>query len=270
MNQNTTRVDSSHGNGRIDKATEPACYNWRSKQDVNLRKNGFLHFQIGLIIALALVYGGFEATFEFFKDVEPMNQIEEISETEYFLDFSKIEVEKEIVKEVKPLKKKLVQKFTEVKDDFKIEEGKEEFVQEPKEPVVSNAGLGGPPTKEKPKEVRELPMGAITEVPVFPGCERVSKEERLACFQKKMKKHIKRNFRYPNSAIATRQEGRVSVLFKIDEFGKVSDIRMKGPAEVLEEEAERIISKLPQMTPGKVNGRPVRVVYTIPIHFQLN
>ena len=217
-----------------------------------------------------MVYGGFEASFEIFKAIAPIDPIDEISENEYFLDFSKIEVEKEMIKKVKPIKKKFVEKITEVKDDFKIEERKEEFVQEPNEPAVSNSGPGNVPIKKKTEDINELPIGAITEVPIFPGCERVSKEERLACFQKKMKKHIRRNFRYPNSAIATQQEGRVSVLFKIDEFGKISDIRMKGPVKVLEEEAERIIRKLPQMTPGKVNGKPVRVLYTIPINFQLN
>ena len=37
----------------------------------------------------------------------------------------------------------------------------------------------------------------------------------------------------------------------------------------LEKEAARIIGKLPNMTPGKQRGRPVRVPFSIPITFRL-
>ena len=36
-----------------------------------------------------------------------------------------------------------------------------------------------------------------------------------------------------------------------------------------EKEADRIISKLPRMTPGKQRGRPVRVPFSVPITFKL-
>ena len=44
---------------------------------------------------------------------------------------------------------------------------------------------------------------------------------------------------------------------------------MRGPDKTLEKEAHRIISKLPQMTPGKQRGRAVRVLFSIPIVFRL-
>ena len=44
---------------------------------------------------------------------------------------------------------------------------------------------------------------------------------------------------------------------------------MRGPDKNLEKEAERIISKLPAMIPGKQRGRPVRVPFSIPITFRL-
>ena len=44
---------------------------------------------------------------------------------------------------------------------------------------------------------------------------------------------------------------------------------MRGPDKNLEKEAQRIISKLPKMTPGKQRGRPVRVPFSIPITFRL-
>jgi protein TonB len=44
---------------------------------------------------------------------------------------------------------------------------------------------------------------------------------------------------------------------------------MHGPDKNLEKEAERIISKLPKMIPGKQRERPVRVPFSIPITFRL-
>ena len=49
----------------------------------------------------------------------------------------------------------------------------------------------------------------------------------------------------------------------------ISNVRMRGPDKNLENEAGRIIGRLPQMTPGKQRGRPVRVPFSIPITFRL-
>lgn len=57
--------------------------------------------------------------------------------------------------------------------------------------------------------------------------------------------------------------------FKILAGGTISDIMLKGPSPGLEAEAERIILKLPVMTPGKQRGQAVRVPFSIPIIFKL-
>ena len=44
---------------------------------------------------------------------------------------------------------------------------------------------------------------------------------------------------------------------------------MRGPDKNLELEAQRIIARLPKMTPGKQRGRSVRVPFSIPITFRL-
>ena len=62
-------------------------------------------------------------------------------------------------------------------------------------------------------------------------------------------------------------QGRVYVNFIISRDGSIIDIRMLGPDKNLEKEAERIISKLPKMIPGKQRGRPVRDPFSIPITF---
>ncbi len=115
----------------------------------------------------------------------------------------------------------------------------------------------------------DVPFAVIEDVPIFPGCEKVAKSERRNCFQEQMNRHIRKNFRYPEIAQEMGIQGRVYVNFIIAKDGSISNIRMRGPDKNLEAEAQRIISKLPQMTPGKQRGRPVRVPFSIPITFRL-
>ena len=109
----------------------------------------------------------------------------------------------------------------------------------------------------------------IEDVPIYPGCERVAKSQRRNCFQEQINKHIRRNFRYPEIAQEMGIQGRVYVNFIIAKDGTIQNIRMRGPDKNLEKEAQRIISKLPNMTPGKQRGRAVRVPFSIPITFRL-
>ncbi|AKA35640.1 energy transducer TonB [Flagellimonas lutaonensis] len=116
-------------------------------------------------------------------------------------------------------------------------------------------------------EPEEIPFSVIEEVPVFPGCE--NEEDKRACFQEMMQKHIRKNFRYPKVAQEMGLQGRVNIVFTIQKDGSIDNIKMRGPHEALEGEAARIISKLPKMTPGKQRGTPVKVPFAIPITFKL-
>lgn len=113
----------------------------------------------------------------------------------------------------------------------------------------------------------DVPFTVIEEVPVFPGCEDAM--DKRACFNQQIQRHISKNFRYPVEAQEKGIQGRVAIMFLIGEDGNIGDIKLRGPHELLEAEAERIISKLPQMTPGKQRGKTVRVPFSIPITFKL-
>jgi protein TonB len=62
-------------------------------------------------------------------------------------------------------------------------------------------------------------------------------------------------------------------MFVIDKSGNVSNLKIKGTGKdgsgLLEDEAERIIRKLPKFTPGKQRGKAVGVSYAQPINFKL-
>lgn len=123
--------------------------------------------------------------------------------------------------------------------------------------------------EEIPKE-EDIPFIIIEDIPLFPGCEKVAKEKRRECFLEKIHQHIRKNFSYPDTAMDAGVQGRVMVSFIIDKEGVVSISNLRGPDKSLEKEAERIISKLPKMTPGKQRGKPVRMTMSIPITFKLD
>jgi len=116
---------------------------------------------------------------------------------------------------------------------------------------------------------RRYSGGVIEEVPRFPGCESFSEKEAVLCFQTKMQEHIRLHFRYPKAAQRKKIEGKVYLMFIINKEGEISKIRTRGPDEILENEAIRIIQLLPKMKPGKQNGKPVNVPFSIPINYKL-
>ena len=123
--------------------------------------------------------------------------------------------------------------------------------------------------KDEEESRIEVSFATIEDVPIFPGCERVAKSKRRDCFQEKINKHIRKNFRYPEIAQEMGIQGRVYINFIITKDGEITNIRTRGPDENLEKEAVRIISLLPRMLPGKQNGKKVRVPFSVPITFRL-
>ena len=124
-------------------------------------------------------------------------------------------------------------------------------------------------TESRTIESNELavPFAVVDEAPIFPGCE--DAENKRDCFQQSMYKHISKNFRYPVEAQEQGIQGKVNIVFLIDTDGAIINTKMRGPSELLENEASRIISKLPKMTPGKQKGKAVLVPFSIPITFKL-
>lgn len=60
---------------------------------------------------------------------------------------------------------------------------------------------------------------------------------------------------------------KVFVSFTIDEEGKVTDIKTRGPYPVFEQEAVKIMERLPRLTPKVVDGVPQRMKFSLPITF---
>ena len=108
--------------------------------------------------------------------------------------------------------------------------------------------------KDKPKVYR-----VVEEMPIFPGG------------QEEMFKFLMSNIRYPAEAISKNVQGRVIVRFVVDKDGSViapEVVRSVDPD--LDKEAVRVILSMPKWMPGKQNGKPVAVYFSVPIMFRLN
>ena len=116
-------------------------------------------------------------------------------------------------------------------------------------------------------ELETIEIDELSEVPVYHGCENIINKTK--CLQENIQRHIVRNFKYPKEAKKNKIQGRVFVQFIVGTGGYVDIIKTRGPDDLLEKEAKRIISLLPKFKPGILNGKPVRVPFSMPIIFRL-
>ena len=120
---------------------------------------------------------------------------------------------------------------------------KEEVVVEKKEPV---------------KEVKEEVFRSVEQMPTFPGGD--------AALMKYLSSHIQ----YPTMAAENNVQGKVVVQFVVTKTGKVGEVKVvRSVDKDLDREAVRVCKSLPNFVPGRQNGQPVSVWYTLPVTFKL-
>jgi protein TonB len=119
--------------------------------------------------------------------------------------------------------------------------------------------------------IADVPFAIIENVPIYPGCEDMkNNDDRMKCMNEKIKRFVNKNF---NTGLANRLNlsGRqkIGVRFKIDSKGNITDIQSSAKQPLLQDEAARVINKLPKMIPGKQRGKAVNVIYALPIVFDV-
>ena len=84
-------------------------------------------------------------------------------------------------------------------------------------------------------------------------------------------KFLSKNIRYPKTAWKNKVQGRVVVQFVVDKDGSIDDIKIvKSVSWELNDEAKRVVKRMPKFKPGTVGGEPIRMRFTMPIMFRLN
>lgn len=144
-------------------------------------------------------------------------------------------------------------------------------IEEIKEAVIANKteeGVKGdemavvqeeaPVAIEAPKE--EEVFTVVEQMPQFPGGG-----------NREMQLFIIKNFVYSREATNMGIEGKVYVSFEVGSDGKIEKVQvLKGLGYGLDEEAVRVVKKMPSWEPGRMNGRNVKVKMTIPIKLLLS
>jgi len=104
----------------------------------------------------------------------------------------------------------------------------------------------------------DVPFITVEEMPVYPGGE-------AALFA-----DVSRNFKVPAIDRYPGLEGTIHLSFVVNASGEVVDVKiLRGLSPATDAEAIRAIQKLKRFSPGKQRGRPVSVIYTIPIRVML-
>lgn len=113
--------------------------------------------------------------------------------------------------------------------------------------------------QEKPVEKKaEKVFTHVEQMPQFPGGDA------------ELYKFISNNLNYPAMAIENNVQGRVIVQFVVTADGSIGNVKVvRSVDRDLDNEAMRVCKKLPKFIPGKQNGQPVNVWYTLPVTFKL-
>ena len=209
---------------------------------VDLDKKRSLYLQIGFIIALLLVYAAFE-----YKNYD---------KSSYNLgDLNLDDLEEEIIPITKQEQKhppppppppeiiEIVEDEVEIEEELEIEDTESD-----EDEII-----------EIEEEDDDEFFMVVENMPEFPGGD-------LG-----LMKYIQKNVKYPPIAKEYNITGKVYVQFIVDKSGTVTNVKVvRGVDKNLDAEAVRVVKSLPKYKPGKQRGKPVRVMFTIPINFTLN
>ena len=246
---------------------QPKSFSKRNdKKSVNIKWNSKLFFQLGLIVSLALVYLIMETKFEITEKEYASNSkeyLEEIPMVTYSIDeLVPIPKEKKIQKIIEP--KIITKVFEVVSNSTPVKE-----IEKITEPIIG-APIISSPTKVVKKEPELKSIMGVEFVPVFPGCESLTTNiEKRDCMSLKIKKFIIKKFNTDKlEESSTIKTQKIIVQFTIDKEGNVMNVVSRAPNKLLEKEAVRVVSKLPQMIPGRQGDKNVPVQYAIPITFK--
>ena len=127
--------------------------------------------------------------------------------------------------------------------------------------IIAAPEASAPTVAEKAMEAEaktEAPFLIVEQQPEYPGG------------MDALRNFLGKNLNYPRQAASAGVSGRVYVSFVVNTDGSLTDLQVvKGIGFGCDEEAVRVMRKMPSWRPGKQAGRAVRVKYNLPISFTL-
>lgn len=225
----------------------------KKSERADLEKSRFILFEIGLIVALALVLLAFNWK-SYDKTITELYKQRAVDLTEEIIPITEQKApEPPKVEAPKVFSSiKIVEDEAVIDDDIIINAEADQTTEIPEYVPV---------TIEKREEeiVEEEEIFYVVESqPEYPGGD------------KAMYEYLANNLDYPESAKEAGIQGRVFVAFVVEKDGSISNVRvLRGIGGGCDEEAVKVVQNMPRWTPGKQRGIPVRVHFNLPIKFTL-
>ena len=221
----------------------------KKNPQADLNKKWWLFYFIGLTVTLGLVLTAFEWKSYDDQALMELGQVED--DFEDIMDIPPTEQP--------PPPPPVVQlpEIIEVPDEEEIEEEIEVDldVEVTEETVIEDIVFEEAPEEEEVEQIFTI----VEDKPEFPGGDAA------------MYKYLGKSIDYPSQARRMGIEGRVFVQFIVGKDGSIRDVQaIKGIGAGCDEEAVRVIKKMPKWKPGKQRGRPVQVRMVLPVFFKLN
>lgn len=214
----------------------------------DLENKKILFRQIGLVLALLIVFAAFEYKSYDKRQINLQQRAAEEVPEEI------IPITEQNVKPPPPPPPQQVTVLTVVDDNTEVEDVKINVDVDQKTVIEVYV----PPVKEEEEIVEQEIFTIVESMPEFPGG------------QQAMLEFIARNIKYPPLARESGIQGRVFVNFVVEPDGSVSNVKViRGIGGGCDEEAIRVVQSMPKWVPGRQRGKPVRVSFTLPVRFTL-
>ena len=112
---------------------------------------------------------------------------------------------------------------------------------------------------QAPQKEEEAPIYSVVEQQAqFPGGEAA------------LLAYVAKNIKYPAIAVEQEIQGTVNLRFVVEANGSIGDVQIvKSLESHCDKEAIRVVKSLPRFIPGKQQGRPVRVWFTLPVRYSI-
>lgn len=221
----------------------------------SLENKRLLFTEIGLVVALAVVYFDFE-----FKSKESeISMLEDT--TQAIVEDEMIAIENETPPPPPEVPKMpvLSDQIDIVDDEIKLDDDMFMNLEDDANTGIEIMDYKEADVVEEEVEEEAIPFQFVEEKPKFNGGD-----------ANEFTKWVNKNLVYPEIAKENGVSGRVTLQFTVNPDGSVSNVKVvRGVDESLDKEAVRVVSMSPKWTPGRQRDRAVKVNYTFPVIFQL-
>ncbi len=216
---------------------------------VDLEKKKSIFFEIGLIVALLIVFAAFEYKSYDKQTIDLSSRVVEDIQEEL------IPITEQKVKPPPPPPPKQVTQIKIVEDDVEVDEDIDIDVEADDETIFEEYI----PPEEDEEEVVEAEIFTVDEsMPEFPGG------------MGELMKYLAVNIKYPPLAKESGIQGRVFINFVVEPTGAISNVKvLRGIGGGCDEEAVRVVESMPKWKAGMQRGKAVRVSYNLPVKFTL-